>query len=323
MLISIVGCGAMASLYGAYLHQLSDLQLVLWGNWQEQISTVKQHGLILKSTQPESAIDLDMRFTTEQALHSDLVLFLVKSYQTRQAAVWAKDHLSTDAIALTLQNGIGNHEMIAECFGQGQSFAGTTDNAAHLVEPGVLKVASIGKTLIGYRKNQRHQAESLSRLFQRAGLPCKISPGPETVLWEKLIVNVAINPLTAIFDIPNGNLVKISRLNQLKNKIVEEVLAAAEKIGIPLTDHDMIKKTDDICRATAENYSSMLQDIRHQRPTEIEAICGRMLRMAHNAGQDMPICRWLHDSVTALQSRTTTTEQILDSPEWQQLLERL
>lgn len=227
----------------------------------------------------------------------DLVLVLTKSSATHSLRIPGGQP------TLTLQNGLGNAEMLAETVGSEWVLAGSTSQAATLLDEGRVYHAAEGPTVFGAWTTCG--AEMPARMLRQAGFQTRLTDRPPEILWEKAIASTAINPLTALFDVKNGRLLDCEASRGLLRELVTEAssVAAAERIQV---SGEMVERTEDICRATAGNVSSMLQDLRAGRPTEIEAITGEILRRGERASLPLSVSATVYRLIKGLERRNAT-----------------
>lgn len=289
--ITIMGTGAMACLYGAYLSRYYAMagcdarnQVYLFGSWQQQIDEINKNGISITAVDHAPFLSSPTATSDAAALPaSDIVLVLVKSHQTILIAPIIKHILNTNGICITLQNGLGNSEQLSRFIEEEQLITGTITNGAWIVRPGRVCYAGRGETLLP-RPAQNRSASLLYQLEEQlncAEFSTRMVTNIEEIIWMKLAINAAINPLTAILRIKNGELLEQPFLKKIVLKIVDEVTQIAISAGIRLDSAKTQETTLRVCAATAENYSSMLQDVQRSAMTEIDAICGALIKKAN------------------------------------------
>ncbi len=208
----------------------------------------------------------------------DLVFVTTKAYDTIAAAdalraFWRR------CTFVTLQNGLGNAELLAAR--SDRVIAGTTTHGVTFVGPGEVVHAGVGETLVGpFAGTTRADADQVAGLLVDAGIATHAVDDPRPELWAKAVVNAAINPLTAVLQRPNGELVRHEDLRGLLDRLTREGVAAAGGAGVDLDPDGIAAKAAEVATRTAENRSSMLQDVERGRRTEVEAITGALLRSA-------------------------------------------
>jgi len=148
-------------------------------------------------------------------------------------------------------------------------------------------------TMLQSKKPKASRAQEIIAAFNEAGLETEWVEDVESILWEKLLVNAAINPLTALFNCPNGRLALDPTLQAILRDIVAEALPLVRPHGVKLSLDEAIARVETVCRATAENISSMLQDIRRGKRTEIDFINGAVVREGERLKQPPPLNRLL------------------------------
>ncbi len=295
MKIAIVGAGAMGCLYGARLSVVEEHQVVLLDVWQEHVDAVRARGLLVEEG---GAIFSYRRVTAESRAEAvgpaDLAILFVKSTKTAEAMESSRAVFGPDTTVLTLQNGLGNTDIIGRVVVPTNILAGTTAHGATMLGPGKIRHAGFGKTVLGALEPGRQElAERIGALFRRAGLETETSANVMGLVWDKLLVNVGINALTALTGLENGALLRYPELTQLMEEAVREGVSVAKAAGITLGFSDAVAHTREICLATAGNRSSMLQDVANGKETEIDMLNGAVLREGQRYGVDTPVNRVL------------------------------
>lgn len=291
MKIAIVGAGAMGCLYGAKLSSVPENEVYLIDVWKDHIDAIDKHGLAMEengvlTTYGKVKGVLD----PGEAGFCDLAIVFVKSTLTSTAVKSNKAVFGPETIALTLQNGLGNIDLIRAEIGDQNVIAGTTAHGATLLEPGKIRHAGSGKTIIGELDGrQSERIEKIVSLFKAAGLETDISDNVMGLVWDKLLVNVGINALTGITKLPNGQLLDHPEIEELLEAAVSEAHEVAKAKGIRLSWPDPVEHTKAVCKATAGNKSSMLQDILNHKMTEIDMINGAVVREGAAAGIPTPV----------------------------------
>jgi 2-dehydropantoate 2-reductase len=200
-------------------------------------------------------------------------------------------------VALTLQNGMGNREKLAKALGARRVTLGVTTIGANLVGAG--RVRPAGEGVISLSVHSR--LSPLTEMLRRAGFVVEAAPDPDALLWGKLVINAAINPLTALLGVPNGALLERPTARALMVSVAREAAAVAVAQGLHLPYPDPVVAVETIARRTATNRSSMLQDIQRGAPTEIDAICGAIVTAGESTGVPTPVNRTLWQLVKALE----------------------
>lgn len=219
----------------------------------------------------------------------DLVVFAVRAYQTREAAVQLAEAGVSPKSVLTLQNGLGNAEALADVFGAERVVAGTTTHGVTWVEPTRVRHAGAGDTTVGpWHPDASPLAHAVVDLLCRSGIETRLVDDPRAAVWTKVAVNAAINPPTALHGIANGALLDGGDLERDLERAAEEVARVARAEGVDVDVSSCVSQARRVADRTAANMSSMLQARRSGRPLEVDAIVGEPVRRAHRHGIDVP-----------------------------------
>ena len=300
MRIAIIGAGAMGSLFGGLLSPVAQVHLV--DPWQEHVDAIRRDGLCLVEGGEDKILQLSATSDPAEVSSADLAIIFLKSHQTEWGAQIARRVLRPDGLALTLQNGLGNRDVLARVLGSSHAWQGVTAHGATLLGPGRVRHAGLGPTHLETRPDIAARAEQVAALFQQAGIETHLSPDLDSLIWGKLVINVGINALTAILRVPNGVLGQTKPARVLMDQAVEEAMQVVRAKGIQLPYDDPFKKVHDVCAATAGNRSSMLQDALRGSRTEIDVINGAIVREAARLGLQAPVNQVLAGLVRAIEA---------------------
>jgi len=275
--VTIVGTGAMACLFGARL--ASAARVVLTGSWIEGLKAIRDDGIIVEETGRRLAVPVGAVPWESGPEPADLVLVLVKAWQTDAVAPGLPQLLKPGGVALTLQNGLGNLEKLGPSACQGVTYQGAT-----LLGPGRVKPGGPGITWVAGPR-------WIADLFRDAGIETEEAGKNQiqSLLWGKLVVNCGINPLTALLRIRNGEMLRRPDAVFLMQCAALECAEVAGAKGVALPFFDPAEKVCEVARQTAANSSSMLQDLVRGAPSECEAINGAVVEWGRRLGVDTPV----------------------------------
>jgi 2-dehydropantoate 2-reductase len=294
--ILVVGTGALATLFAARLSAAGHPVSML-GSWTNGIHALAREGARL--------VDADGRVqaypvhaTTDPAevRGARAALVLVKAWQTAEAARKLADCLAPDGLAVTLQNGYGNRERLAESLGASRVALGSSTTGATLLGPGLARPGGEGVVTLERRPGMSPIAAAL----RSASFDVHMSANVRSLLWGKLVINAAINPLTALLRVTNGELLNRPSARRLMGELAEEAAAVARAEKVLLPFENPLRAAEQVARRTAANHSSMYQDIQRGTPTEIDAICGAVTRQGASHGVPTPMNRACWELVKAL-----------------------
>lgn len=279
MRICIVGAGALGSLFGGLLARAGASVALYNPSNVEHIRAIQSSGLIIESDGTEFQIPLEAATTPDIVEGVDLVMIFVKAHQTACAMAQIAPRLSQRSWVLSLQNGFGMEEEILRWVPAERFLRGVTSQGATMVGPGRVRWAGAGPTKLGrWRGPLVPMIEELLVLLRNAGIETEYSCEIERLIWEKLLVSCAINPLTALFNQPNGSIISDPSLREIAEAVVCEALRVASAHGVSMSEGEALAWLETVARKTAQNISSMLQDVRRGRPTEIDYINGAVVR---------------------------------------------
>jgi len=289
MQVTIIGAGAMGSLFGGLLHRAGNT-VTLVDVRAEHVAALRRRDLIIE--EPEgSRLSMRVPATIDagDALAADLFILAVKTPFTPEALRPFAGRIPTNATVITLQNGIGNDDAITRVLGKRIHVAlGVTAHGATSLGPNTIRHRSSGPTIIGRPDGQRTQElEAVAAHFTEAGIATRTTRHIYEHVWQKLIVNVGINALTALANLPNGELFADPELAGLVRRLVSEAATVMRAEGVPAPPRDPIDFVRAVAEATRSDRSSMLEDVRAGRRTEIDAINGAVVRLGDRHGVDV------------------------------------
>lgn len=294
--ILIVGTGALACLFAARLTQ-AGYNISMLGTWQEGLDALRKNGVrLIDANGNEHQFKVHATDNPRECAGTKYAIVLVKAWQTERAAQQLKECLTDDGLALTLQNGLGNYETLIQSLGFTRAALGSTTTGATLLGAGLVKAG--GEGIVSLEQNQA--LGQIEAALQSAKFNVQIVDNAQSLIWGKLIVNAAINPLTALLKIPNGELLERPSARALMASLANEAANAARAENINLPFDDPVTAVEEVARKTAANHSSMLQDVLRGAPTEIDAICGAVVKTAEKHQLDAPANRICWQLVKAL-----------------------
>jgi len=302
MKIAIVGAGAMGSMTGGLLREAGNEVFLCTLN-QPHVEQIRKSGLVIEGIGGERVIRIEATTKIEEIGFSDLLILFVKSYDTEVASRTARRIAGENTIILTLQNGIGNIEILEKYFGKMKVLGGTTDAAATLVEPGRVRHTAFGNIYIGELNGIiTPLAEQMVSLFNQSGFKCCATDNVIGMIWTKLILNLAINPLGTILRVKCEGLINNEYSKSLMKQIILESLQIAEKKGITLLYEDMVQAAYALAEKNAASYNSMAQDFFKGKKTEIDFMSGAIVKEGKKVGVNAPLNEAMALLVKALET---------------------
>ena len=294
--ILLVGTGALATLFAARLSEAGHSVSML-GTWKNGLKALQENGArMVDEHGNERAYQVYATDDPREVSGAKVALVLVKSWQTERAARQLKESLADDGLAVTLQNGLGNRETLIRDLGPARVSLGVTTTGATLLGPGLVKMG--GQGTISLQQNQA--LGPLEAILRSSNFKIKIVEDAQSLLWGKLVINAAINPLTALLRITNGELLSRPLVRKVMSALARETadVAKAEHVSLPFSNP--VIAAEDVARKTSANQSSMFQDVQRGAPTEIDAICGAVTLRGRKHGIRTPYNRACWQLVRAM-----------------------
>ena len=298
MNVVILGSGAMGCRFGVAL-QKAGAEVHLYDIWKEHIAGIQEKGL--KVTDGEGGEEVIKMQATDNIADlpvADVLIIFTKSLYSADALAAAKSIIGENTVAVTLQNGLGNVETIQKYAGD-KIIAGVTNYASDLLRPGCVELKGSGVTkMMALNEGAQPTAQRLAQMLNASGHNCVLSGDVFVDIWEKVAFNAALNTVTAITGLTVGQVGTTPESNRLIFRIAEEVVRVANACGVK-ADLAHVKGVINSVfdpKMSGDHKTSMLQDVILKRKTEIDSICGYVLKEAEKAAIDTPYL----ESVTAL-----------------------
>ena len=296
MKVAVMGAGAVGCYYGAMLARVGH-EVVLIGR-PSHVEAVRANGLRLETKAFDEQVKLGASTEANAVRGAHLVLFCVKSTDTESAAAQIKPHLSPDALVLTLQNGVDNDERVRSVLPSSDVAAAVVYVATEMAGPGHVKHHGRGELVIAPSRSSQQVAQHLAA----AGVPTQISDNVRGSLWAKLVLNCAYNALSAITQLPYGEVVKGQGVAEVIRDVVAECLAVAKAEGVAIPG-DTDAAVRGIAQTMPSQYSSTAQDLARGKPSEIDHLNGFVVRRGEALGVPTPANRVLFTLVKLLEGK--------------------
>jgi 2-dehydropantoate 2-reductase len=300
MKICIIGCGAVGSLFAAHLAKAGEVEVWAYDVWREHTDAIRQNGLQLSGAADFTA-RLHATSDAKELPRCDYGIVATKAIHTRMAIAQVADIFDDKSAVCSVQNGVGNEEIIAERV----QFVirGTTFPAGHPIAPGHIGYDIKGDTWIGPfepTNTSMEKVEELAGLITRSGMntiPLKDARGAQ---WTKLIFNAATNPVGALTLLHHGAASRFEPTGQLFNDLIAEGEAVAQKLGIELhgDPRQLVQKG---ANAPGKHRASMLQDVLARRQTEIDFMNGAIVQWGEKTNVPTPLNKAVWELIKGLE----------------------
>lgn len=306
MKICMLGCGALGSTIGGTLAQ-GGSEVYFLDQWQDHVQAIQKNGLKMTDEKTTWFVPIDARNSAAGMGPMDLVIVLVKSFQTKDIIekIQATKVIGHETVVMSLQNGLGNEETIAEIVGKEKVVSGKTYCGGRLLGPGYVSASVKGKeTYIGELDGRR--TERIARIaaeFTQAGIHCEVSDNIKGLIWDKLLINVAAGALCAITRLPYGPLYEEPVIKDCAVAAIKEAIDVAKAAGVQLKSEDPEYPWYAASAGLPPTFkTSMLQSIESKRPTEVDFINGSIVTWGKKYGIATPVNQTLVACVKGIET---------------------
>ncbi|MDA3800357.1 MAG: 2-dehydropantoate 2-reductase [Kiritimatiellae bacterium] len=298
--VTIFGNGAIGLLLTAFFVR-KNINVQIITRTKKAADKINSEGIFLTDLNNQTFNFKDNITATDNSgdlQKTDLCIIITKAYSTEDAVRRNLDYLKSSCI-LTLQNGLGNVETIQKYLPEQNLIAGTISTGA--TADGANRTIFCGKGTINIApiclQENMTATKNISTLLNDCEIRCDVHKDWQTVIWSKLYINAIINPITALYNVKNGEIIKQMFLSQLAKKISDEILQVCKASNINLLFEEPFEKLMKVCVLTSENQSSMLQDVLNHKQLELESITGELIKKADTLGIKIPANQELYEKL--------------------------
>jgi len=298
MRIGVMGAGAVGTYVGALLAGTYDVVLI---GRPDVVDAINDHGIRV-SGKTELHVRAEASADPAALEGCEIVLLTVKSYDTAEAAGLVANAVPM-AMLVTLQNGLDNDESVKRSAPGLKSCAAVTSFGVTYLGPGHVRHAGVGDTVIGRMASSPSEAQRTAGILTEGGLPMNFVDNIRGHIWLKGIVNHCINPLTVIHRCKNGVLLEHEEYREHMKGLCAEAIAVVRAMEITLPTDDVLGRVVEVARLTADNRSSMLQDVDREKRTEIDSITGHIIRSGTKLGLELSLSSFVYYEVKDLEAK--------------------
>lgn len=299
MIVTIAGCGALGSLLAARLIE-GGVLVQAFQRKGVQLDALRRSGITIEGDRTGTTSNFQLAAVSDdphELKSSSLIVVLVKAYST-QKIHRVQDILEKNGVVLTLQNGLGNPEMLSSRFGEDKVAAGVATYGAYTISPGVIGWGGDGYITLGPWKRGMNMTW-VSDLMNIAGLNVTYVEDPRPAIWRKLVINAMVNTTAALTRMKNADILANPLAMELMKALCTETLIAAGRAGVRLEFDEMWAMHLENLKRTAANKPSMLQDVEAGRQTEVDSISGGVLKFSRDEGE-FPYTRAVYSLLKAI-----------------------
>lgn len=304
MKITVIGAGAMGSLYGGYLSTKHDVLLV--DTDKIKVEALNQTGLVI--TEPDGSIKaypINAASETNNIEAQDLVIIFVKALFTESAL---KNNLSLfgpETYVLSLQNGAGHQDVLMKYVKEDHVIIGTTQHNAAFLSPGAIRHGGQGITCIGNLSGETEYLDQFKNAFEACGFPVELSDNIGKLIWHKLFTNVTLSALTGVLQVPMGFIASDSNAWSMTKALLKEAVAVAKADGHEFDEALLLSEIEAVSKKSPDGQTSIFADLRDGRRTEVDTISGFIVKKAEQAGVSAPTHAFLVNMVHAMENKKT------------------
>ena len=303
MKVCVLGSGAMGSSIGGLLAGAGS-EVYLIDTWAEHVNVMNSQGLKLRVGSSDRIVKVRAATDCRGIGQADLIIVLVKSFNTREAIENAGPIIGDKTVIMSLQNGLGNEEIIEDVVGKEHVLGGRTFAGGSVLAPGHVVANITGKpTFIGELDGTTtERATRIAEEFNRAGLLTTVSSNIVGIMWDKLLVNVATGALCGITRLPYGGLYKMPELMECALEAVSEGMAVAKASGVKLATKDPKEAWFKASEGLPEDFKpSISQSLENGMRTEIDFINGAVVRCGEKCRVPTPVNKTLVASIKGIE----------------------
>ncbi len=301
MRIAILGNGAMASLFGAFLSKSNDVTLI--GRDRHKLELLSKNGLLIRELATDMHFPVKVAVSGEYEGEADLVLLFVNGYATKEMLQDNKNIIGKNTYVLSLQIGAGHAKEMKEFVALDHILLGTTLHGATMLGLGAVNHSTRGMTTIGRYDGGKEGLEDVAKAFSSSGFEIEISSNVRQAIWAKLLNNSTISATTAILQCPLEYLAINSYAWDIVKGLLREAIMTAKLEGYFFDGEDVEKELREVCENSRYGYTTMYSDVAAGRTCEIDYICGYISQKAHEKGLSTPMMDMAVLTVHALEGK--------------------
>ena len=299
--VAVMGAGAVGCYFGGMLAR-AGAPVTLIGR-ARHAEAIARDGLLLDSIHFQERVRVLASTTAEAAREADLVFFCVKTVDTEEAVRTLAPHLADHVVVISLQNGVDNADRIRALTGI-DAVPAVVYVAAEMAEPGWVRHTARGDLVVSRQltvNSRQSTGNDIAAMFEKAGVPCRVSEDIRVDLWTKLVMNCAYNAISALTRAKYGRIVREPATRAMMLHVVTECAAVARAAGVELSEDALASATARLGEAMSDAISSTAQDVMRGKRTEIDSLNGYVARMGDELGVPTPVNRTLHALVKVLE----------------------
>ena len=306
MKITVLGAGAMGSLFSGYMSCHNDVTVV--DVCETTVNAIKSNGVRIREKDGSiTECRLNAVLSTEGIGLQDLVVVFVKSMFTISALETNKHLIGPETYLMTLQNGAGHESKLLKFADRKHVIIGSTQHNSSVIQAGFVNHGGSGVTSIGLLDGDSDRLEPIAKNLTSCGFECHTENNVQKQVWKKMFTNTAASSLTALFQVPLGFIHADKNANWLMRQLCKEAVEVANSLGLGFDLEEVANDVDKVCINAPNGYTSIYADIRDGRRSEVDTISGSVVEAAHDQGIEVPYHEMVVRCIHALENKSKET----------------
>lgn len=306
MNITILGAGAMGSLFGGYLSKQNHVWLVDVN--EKRVSTICAHGIRVREADGDSVFHPTAVTSAQDLAPMDLIIVFVKAMYTVQALEENRHLIGSNTYLMTLQNGTGHEAKLLQFADADHIIIGSTQHNSSIIEDGYVNHGGGGETYIGILSGDGAKLEQIAANFTACGFDCSCSDNVKKQIWSKLFLNTSASSLTGILQVPLGFILENPHARFLMEQLVREAVMVANEEGFAsFEEADVLEGIKTVLQNAKNGYTSIYADIKSGVRSEVDTISGSVVEIASRLGIEVPYHKMVVEMVHAIEDKANET----------------
>ena len=303
MKITVLGAGAMGSLFSGYLSRKNDVTVVDVSD--VMVKAIQGQGVRIREKDGTVSTGHPTAVKDSSGIgYQDLVVVFVKSMFTVSALETNRNLIGPDTYIMTLQNGAGHESKLLKFADRKHVVIGSTQHNSSVIEPGFVNHGGSGITSIGLLDGNSECLRGIAENFTACGFECHTENNVQKQVWKKMFTNTAASSLTALFQVPLGFIHTDPNANWLMRQLCREAVEVANSLGLGFDLEEVTRDVDKVCENAPNGYTSIYADIRDGRRSEVDTISGSVVEAAHDQGIEVPYHEMVVKCIHALENKS-------------------
>ncbi len=305
MNITVLGAGAMGSLFGGYLSRHNKVWLVDVD--AARVQRIAENGVRIRETDGSDTLEHPSAVSDTRGLPPmDLVIVFVKAMFTVSALETNRHLIGKDTYLLTLQNGAGHEAKLLPFADADHVVIGTTQHNSSIIADGYVNHGGGGKTFIGLLNGNSARIAHIAENLTDCGFSCQTSDDVKKQIWHKLFINTAASSLTAVLQVPLGFIYDDPYAHSVMLRMMKEAAAVANAEGYASFEEEQVTRdVEELLKNAKGGYTSIYADIKNGNRTEVDTISGSVVDAAHALGVSVPCHEIIVNLIHALENRNS------------------